>query len=108
MGPMASDKKSRGGGLVKVLKLVQVPVRLRRQLRGPMRPSWDLPFETWVAILRALRTAQSIRLPIAVQRRVATGAVRSSRPRGLRYEVVRAGGVPAVNGSDPTGATSRA
>jgi phosphinothricin tripeptide acetyl hydrolase len=38
---------------------------------------------------------QSTRLPLAVQRRMATAFVQPVRPRGMSYEAVRAGGVPA-------------
>jgi monoterpene epsilon-lactone hydrolase len=91
---MASGKRSRGGGLGSVLKVVQVAVRLRRAVRGPLRPSWDLPFETWATVLRAY-ALQSIRLPLGAQRRIASAVIRSSRPRAMSYEKVRAGGVPA-------------
>jgi monoterpene epsilon-lactone hydrolase len=91
---MASGKRSRRGGLGTVMKLVQVPVRWRRSLRGPRRPSWDEAFEAWVTMIRAYGI-RSTRLPISTQRRIATGVIRSSPPRGIRYEAVRAGGVPA-------------
>lgn len=91
---MASGKRSRGGALGSVLEVVQVAVRLRRAVRGPLRPSWDLPFETWATVLRAY-ALRSIRLPLGAQRRVAAAAIRSTRPRAMSYEKVRAGGVPA-------------
>ena len=91
---MASGKRSRGGNLGVVLRLVQAAVRWRRNVRGPLRPSWDLAFETWATVLRAY-ARQSIRLPLAVQRRMASGAIRPTRPGGMSYETVRAGGVPA-------------
>jgi len=91
---MASRRRSGGGGLESVLRLMQVGVRLRRRVRGPLRPSWDLPFETWVTVLRAYGL-RSTRLPLGVQRRVAAGVVGRSRPHGVSYESVRAGGVPA-------------
>jgi len=38
---------------------------------------------------------RSTRLPLSVQRRVMAGVVGSRPPRGMSYETVRAGGVPA-------------
>jgi epsilon-lactone hydrolase len=91
---MASGKRSRKGGLGTVVKLVQAPVRWRRSVRGPLRPSWDEPFEAWVMVLRAY-ALRSTSLPLSLQRRIAAGAIRATPPRGIRYETVRAGGVPA-------------
>ena len=91
---MASKSRSARGGLGGVLGLVQGAVRLRRTIRGPLRPSWDLPFETWATVLRQYARRSTL-LPLSVQRRMAARAIRSARPRGMSYEVVRAGGVPA-------------
>jgi phosphinothricin tripeptide acetyl hydrolase len=91
---MASGKRSGEGGLGIVLRLVQAAVRWRRSVRGPLRPSWDVAFETWATFLRAY-ALRSIRLPLAVQRLMASGIIRPARPRGMRYEIVSAGGVPA-------------
>ncbi len=90
----ASGKGSRGGGLVTVMKLVQVPVGWRRRLRGPKRPSWDLQFETWVTVLRAY-SLRSTHFSLATQRRMASSATRPRRSRAMSYEPVRAGGVTA-------------
>ena len=91
---MPSGNRSQEGRFGVVLRLVQAAVRWRRRVRGPLRPSWDLPFETWVTVLRGY-ARQSIRLPLAVQRRIAEGFVRPVQPGGMSYEKVRAGGVPA-------------
>ena len=91
---MASDKRSRVSSLGGMMKLVQAAVRWRRSVRGPLRPSWDLPFETWALVLRAY-ARRSIQLPLALQRRMAASFVRPTRPRGMSYETIRAGGVPA-------------
>jgi epsilon-lactone hydrolase len=91
---MASEKRSRKGELGGLIKLVEVAVRWRRSVRGPLRPSWDLPFEAWATALRAYGL-RSTRLPLVLQRRIAEGAIRASRPYGMSYETVRAGGVPA-------------
>jgi epsilon-lactone hydrolase len=90
---MASGKRSREGGTGMALRLAQAGVRWRRSVRGPVRPSWDLAFETWATLLRAY-TRQSTRLPLGIQRRVASGVV-ARQPRGVRFEKVSAGGVPA-------------
>jgi epsilon-lactone hydrolase len=89
---MASGNQSRRGGVVTVMKFVQVPVGWRRRVRGPRRPSWDLQFETWLTILRAY-SLRSTRFPLATQRRMASGVLRPTRPRGMSYETVSAGGV---------------
>ncbi len=91
---MASGKRSRGDGLGRVLRVVQLGVRLRRSVRGPLRPSWDLPFETWATVLRAYALRSTL-LPLRVQRRIASAAIGSRRPRAMSFEKVRAGGVPA-------------
>jgi monoterpene epsilon-lactone hydrolase len=91
---MTERKRSRRGGLGGVLQLAELAVRWRRRVRGPLRPTWDLPFETWATMLRAYGL-RSTRLPVSIQRRVAAGVIRSRPPRGMSYETVRAGGVPA-------------
>jgi monoterpene epsilon-lactone hydrolase len=91
---MASKSRSGRGGLGGVRGLVQAAVRLRRSIRGPLRPSWDLPFETWATVLRHYARRSTL-LPLSLQRRMAARAIRATRPRGMSYEIVRAGGVPA-------------
>jgi acetyl esterase/lipase len=90
----SSGKRTEAGGLVTVVRLAQIPVGWRRRLRGPKRPTWDLPFEAWITVLRAY-SLRSTRFSIATQRRSADGVVRRTPPRGMSYEKVSAGGVPA-------------
>jgi|HubBroStandDraft_6_1064221.scaffolds.fasta_scaffold291274_1 monoterpene epsilon-lactone hydrolase len=74
------------------LRSVMHVVRLRRRLRGPMRPSWDDRFETWATVLHHY-AKRSLVLPLSAQRRAAAGVM---APRGgpdVRYERVVAGGV---------------
>ncbi len=69
-------------------------VRVRRRMRGPMRPSWDEDFETWARFLHHYGK-RSTNLPLAWQRRMLGVAPRTSIVRRMRFERVRAGGVPA-------------
>lgn len=80
-------------------------VRIRRAILGPLRPTWDIRFETWAAMLH-LYGKYSTRLPLARQRSTMRGVVRAGKQRGIRYEKVDAGGVRAEwfvpDGADPS------
>jgi acetyl esterase/lipase len=90
-------------------RAMRAAIRVRRAMRGPMLPSWDEKFETWARFLHHYAKRSTV-LPLAVQR-AALGVAPSSRlTRSMRYEKVRAGGVPAewfrgpsANGSNPFG-----
>jgi monoterpene epsilon-lactone hydrolase len=88
-----------------VTRAIQALVRVRRAVSGPLRPTWDEPFEAWATMLHHYGKHQS-RLPLSTQRRMLKGAS-GPRPRGwIRYEKVDAGGVPAEwflpEGADPS------
>ncbi len=70
-------------------------VRVRRALRGPLRPTWDENFETLATLLRAYGR-RSHWVPLGVQRRAAASVI-ASRTRRARAtaERVSAGGVRA-------------
>lgn len=73
-------------------------VRLRRRVRGPLRPTWDDTFET-LAELFHQGGRRVIRMPVGAQRR-STEAIVLQLPtsplyRETHFEQVRAGGVPA-------------
>ena len=76
------------------LRALRAAVRLRRKLRGPMRPSWDEDFETWATVLHHYATRSTV-LPLSVQRFAMRGPLRARPVPGLKYEPVVAGGVPA-------------
>lgn len=76
------------------LRAVRAAVRLRRKLRGPMRPSWDEDFETWATVLHHY-SRRSTLLPLSVQRFAARGPLRPRPMLGVQYERVVAGGVSA-------------
>lgn len=70
-------------------------VRLRRAIRGPRRPSWDLELETVAEVLRRGAGA-SVFLPLAWQRWVAAPPRQPTGPmKDTTMEVVDAGGVHA-------------
>jgi acetyl esterase/lipase len=88
----------------KFLAAMKQLIRVRRAMRGPLRPSWDEDFETWARFLHHY-AKRSTGLPLAFQRKMLGVAPRSRVVRETRYENVRAGGVPAewfhAKGSDP-------
>jgi monoterpene epsilon-lactone hydrolase len=67
-------------------------VRVRRALRGPLRPSWDESFETWATILHHYGKRSTL-LPLSAQRRGMSGFLAPKAPPDVRYEPVDAGGV---------------
>jgi acetyl esterase/lipase len=83
---------------------MQALVRVRRRMRGPMRPSWDERFETWARFLHHYGKRSTV-LPLAVQRWLLDAAPPTPLVRSMRFEKVSAGGVPAewfhAPGSDP-------
>jgi monoterpene epsilon-lactone hydrolase len=94
MTTTTGKKRPRRGPLGSLLKVVRAIVRLRRSVRGPLRPSWDEGFETWATVLRHYGLRSTL-LPLSVQRRAISNVVPSVRRRGMTYETVSAGGVPA-------------
>jgi acetyl esterase/lipase len=91
---MASGKRSGPSGIGNVLRAVRTIVRWRRRSRGPLLPTWDESFETWAMLLHQYGP-RSAHLPLSWQRKAAAAVVPSTRPRGMRYEAVDAGGVHA-------------
>jgi monoterpene epsilon-lactone hydrolase len=71
---------------------VHAVVRLRRKIRGPMRPSWDARFETWATVLHHYGKRSHL-LPLSSQRRAAAGFLPKRNTREMRYESVDANGV---------------
>ncbi len=64
----------------------------RRALRGPLRPSWDVPYEAFAAMMRT--SGQQIwRLPLPVQRKMLATPRRRPLPGTVHYEPARLGGV---------------
>lgn len=76
------------------MEAMRALVRMRRRMRGPLRPSWDEEFETWARLLHHYGKRSTF-LPLSVQRRMLGVAPRSRVIRRMRFEKVRAGGVPA-------------
>jgi monoterpene epsilon-lactone hydrolase len=74
------------------MRSVHAVVRLRRKIRGPMRPSWDDHFETWATVLHHYGTRSHL-LPLSSQRRAAAGFLPKRSTRDMRYDHVDAGGV---------------
>jgi acetyl esterase/lipase len=77
-----------------LFEVMQRLVRLRRRMRGPMRPSWDERFETWARLLHHYAKRSTI-LPLGVQRAMLGAAPPTPVTRRMRFEKVRAGGVQA-------------
>jgi len=73
---------------------VRALVRMRRRRRGPLRPSWDEPFETIARFLHYYGV-HSHRLPIGLQRRMLRDVEHSEAIDRMRFERVSASGVPA-------------
>jgi len=76
-----------------VMKAIRAVVRVRRRLRGPLRPSWDENFETWATALHHY-AKRSTALPLSVQRQAAHVAVPRPEKSDARFEPVQARGVP--------------
>jgi monoterpene epsilon-lactone hydrolase len=70
-------------------------VRVRRMMRGPMRPSWDDNYETLAMVLHHY-AKRSIYLPLQIQRRVAEGFFTETARRTTQIDRVDAGGVPSA------------
>lgn len=61
-------------------------------MRGPLRPSWDVPYEAFAAMMRT--SGQQIwRLPLPVQRKMLATPRRRPLPGVVHYEPARLGGV---------------
>jgi acetyl esterase/lipase len=75
-------------------RAMRAAIRLRRSMRGPMLPSWDEKFETWARFLHHY-AKRSTALPLALQRKMLGVAPATPLTCSMRYEKVRAGGVPA-------------
>lgn len=67
-------------------------VRLRRRMRGPMRPGWDLDFEIWARLFHHYAKRSTV-LPLAWQRRALDGLPKPPLPPRVREEHVDANGV---------------
>jgi monoterpene epsilon-lactone hydrolase len=74
------------------MRSVQTLVWWRRKVRGPMRPSWDVRFETWATLLHHYGK-RSHMFPLSAQRRAASGFLPRNTVTSMRYERVDAGGV---------------
>jgi acetyl esterase/lipase len=71
-------------------------VGARRALRGPLRPSWSHPFETFAAFLRNYARF-SVVMPVGLQRKLASRVLATSEiVRTTEIERVDAGGVPGA------------
>jgi acetyl esterase/lipase len=79
-----------------IMKAVNRVVRLRRRMRGPLRPTWTHEFETFAVFLHHY-AKRSIYLPLSMQRRATEALTPSSEfVAAAEFEPVSAGGVPAV------------
>jgi acetyl esterase/lipase len=79
-----------------VLRGLRAAVRLRRLVRGPKRPSWDVDYEAWATLLHHY-SKRSTRLPLAWQREALSLSFPKRPPiaRTMRFEEVSADGVRA-------------
>lgn len=73
---------------------LRTAVRLRRLVRGPKRPTWDVDLEAWASVLHHY-SKRSTRLPLSFQRYVLSLPPRSRITRRVQFEEVSAGGVRA-------------
>jgi len=76
------------------MRAMRAAIRIRRMMRGPMRPSWDEKLETWARFLHHYGKRSTV-LPLSFQRKMVGVAPSTALTRGMRYEKVSAGGVPA-------------
>jgi acetyl esterase/lipase len=76
-----------------MFRMMRALVRMRRKMRGPLRPSWDEKLETWSRFLHHY-AKRSTGLPIGFQRKMMGVAPRTPLTRSMRYEKIDAGGVP--------------
>jgi monoterpene epsilon-lactone hydrolase len=77
-----------------LLRAMRAAIRVRRRMRGPMRPSWNESFETWARFLHHYGK-RSTKLPLAIQRGMLRPAPSTRLTRSMRFETVSARGVPA-------------
>lgn len=83
-------------GFMAVMKAVNRVVRLRRRVRGPLRPTWGHELETFALFLHHY-AKRSVYLPLSMQRRATEALTPSSElVAATEFEPVDAGGVPAV------------
>jgi len=76
-------------------KGIRSVVRVRRMMRGPLRPSWSDDYETLAMILHHY-AKRSTMLPLQIQRRAAEGLLLSSSVvKETEFEPADADGVPA-------------
>lgn len=76
-----------------VMRGAQQAIRIRRRMRGPIKPSWEVGFETWARLLHHYGK-RSTALPLGLQRGALAAMPKRPLPRGVREEHVRAGTVP--------------
>jgi acetyl esterase/lipase len=76
-----------------LMRLMRAAVRARRLMRGPLRPSWSLKFETLARFLHHY-SKRSTLLPLSIQRRMLGPAPSTRLTRTMQHEEVSAGGVP--------------
>src|SRR5882672_10565612 len=77
-----------------LMRAMRAAIRIRRKMRGPMRPSWDEKFETWARFLHHYAKRSTV-LPLGFQRKMLGVAPATALTRSMRYEKISAGGVPA-------------
>jgi acetyl esterase/lipase len=77
-----------------LMRAMRAAIRVRRRMRGPMRPSWDEKLETWARFLHHYGK-RSTMFPLSFQRRMLGVAPSTPLTRKMRYEKVSAGGVPS-------------
>lgn len=78
-----------------LMRGAQEAVRLRRRMRGPLRPSWSLELETWSRFLHHY-AKRSTRLPLRLQRGALAMMPKPPLPHGVREERVDADSVPGA------------
>jgi acetyl esterase/lipase len=77
-----------------LMRAMRALIRVRRRMRGPMRPSWDEKLETWARFLHHYGKRSTL-LPLSFQRRMLGIAPATPLTRSMRFEKVNAGGVPS-------------
>jgi len=78
--------------LVERARFLRHPIRLRRRLRGPARPSWTVDYEA-AALLFKLQGPVLKRAPLPFFRRHVERLLGTPAPASFRFEPARLGGV---------------
>lgn len=74
-----------------VLRAAREVVRVRRRMRGPIQPSWDVNTEAWARVLHHY-AKRSTALPLSFQRRALSMMPTAPLPADVREECVEVAG----------------